>query len=76
MRAPEALRKSRTSSSEDAKFVNVFAVEGSDEGLVELGHDRVGHFIAAALNASNLGNFCVHVPVVGEELDHGASAGN
>src|SRR5580765_6470906 len=49
--------------------MNVLAIKRGDEGLVELAHDRVGHFVAQMLDAADFFDLGIDVAVVGEQVD-------
>ena len=54
-----------------AELVNVFAVEGSDEGLIELGEDDMGDFVALVLDGFDDLDLFGDAGVVREHLEEG-----
>ena len=58
------------------QLMDIFAVEGSDERLVEFGQDGVRKFIAVTFNAADAFDLLLHVAVVGKEIDQGLRPGN
>src|SRR5207248_961017 len=54
-----------------AEFINVFAVKGSDEGLIELGEEGVGYFVPFMLDGLDDLHLFRHAGVVREHFQEG-----
>ena len=59
-----------------AKFVNVFAVERRDEGLIELGQDGVRDFVAVVLDRLDFLNLFGNAGVVLQHTEQSLRADN